>query len=125
MNDTTRMFPRSIEEIKRTNPEWQGLNASEANPFKGPYTEHGPSWRFTWPYTVAVFFVIFLAYLFLIFYFHVKSAAAEGMRERSRAENLEKRMQALCGSNSVVSPIGNGVWQCQDKHGRKTITVQE
>jgi hypothetical protein len=41
INDTTRTFPRSTEEVKQNNPEWRNLNATEATPYEGPYTDHG------------------------------------------------------------------------------------
>ena len=127
MNDTTRSFPRSIEEVKRINPDWQGLNATEATPYYGPFDEHGVKLksRLSWPIIGFCFVVIICLYLGAIMYLHIASAAGPAFREFSDQEALEKRIQAECGENSVVTPIGNGYWKCQDKRGRVTKTLKE
>ena len=127
MNDTTRTFPRSIEEVKQINPLWHGLNASEANPFKGPFDEHGykVKSRLSWPIIGLCFFVTICLYLGAIMYLHVVSAAGPAFREVMEKEALDKRMQIECGENTRVYPIGNGYWKCEDKRGRVSKTLKE
>jgi heme exporter protein D len=91
------------------------------DPVSGPYTDT----HITWTYVVSVVIVSLVAYALILLYLHVKSAAAQAMREVARQEQIEKRMQAICGDNSRVSPIGNGNWTCQDKRGKGSVIIKE
>jgi cell division protein FtsX len=91
------------------------------DPVSGPYTDT----HITWAYVVSVIIVSLVAYGLIIFYLHVKSAAAQAMREVARQEQIEKRIQQICGENARVSPVGNGTWTCQDKRGKGSVIIKE
>jgi hypothetical protein len=127
MNDTTKRFYRTLDEVLRDKPEWRTRQdkVKYAYPIQGPFNEHGGKMKQSWPVIFFCFAVIICLYLGAIMYLHIASAAGPAFREIADQEALEKRMQAECGENSVVTLIGNGYWKCQDKRGRVTKTLKE
>ena len=124
---TTKRFYRTLDEVLRDKPEWRTRadKVKYAYPISGPFNEHGMKSRLSWPLICFCFFVLVCLWLGLIMYLHVVSAAGPAFREIADKEALEKRMQAECGENARVSPIGQGFWKCEDKHGRVTKTLKE
>lgn len=52
-------------------------------------------------------------------------AAEQAIAEHAEEIKTLRAAIAMCGGeNAVAQDLGNGAWQCFDKHGRKTITAR-
>lgn len=52
-------------------------------------------------------------------------AAEQAIAEHAEEIKMLRAAIEMCGGeNAVAQDLGNGAWQCFDKHGRKTVTAE-
>jgi hypothetical protein len=111
-NDTVRMFPRSIDEVKQTNPVFRELNATESIPWEGPFDEHGVVRKrsYAWFWLAVWFFTCAFGTSFLI-------AQLEMPTSRVTVDPCK----VIGAPGRVLDKYAD--IQCQDKHGNPTYKV--